>query len=223
MKKVLPYVYGTLCVLGAGIIGSFIGTVVGETFDKIKWDAGTKISATSAVIGFVGMILVIWQMIVRNQQRRVDKRPHFSILFRNRLEAGDMVISKDAHLDVKYPLRGFISVSGLGELAITDVFAVATYDDGHKDYVYVNDLSQNPKLLDFENGVAFPLFELYFKTSINEFGKVTFNVNQEQIVPPKYEWGVKLKHEYKQVVKETSSVGNQSEKGFITYPISEDS
>ncbi|WP_214463984.1 hypothetical protein [Levilactobacillus brevis] len=219
MKKVLSYVYGTLCVLVAGIVGGFIGTVAGETFDKIKWTAGIEISATSAMIAFIGMVLVIWQMIVRNQQRRVDKRPHFSILFRGYLVKGDLVISKDNNLDLKNPSRGFISVNRLGELGATDVFSVATYKDGHVDYVYVNEMGRDSKLLDFKDGVDFSLFEMYFKTSINELGKVTFRVNLKQIVAPEYEWGFKLTREYKKVVKKTGIAGNKSKAGFVTYSV----
>jgi len=114
-----------------------------------------------------------------------------------------------------------ISVSSIGDVTAIDLFLVATYANGDKDYLYLTKLEHEPRSLDFKQGKNFSKLEIYFKTSVEEFGRATFTFKKYIVVTPKYVWGNKLEKEYNEVVDATNHCRMEAKSSFSTYSFDE--
>ncbi|NLR31382.1 hypothetical protein [Levilactobacillus tujiorum] len=172
------------------------------------------ISSITAIFALIGLII---QIRIQNFQAKSDKRPHFTAVFMNWIKSGDVAVSESQSWDFDKYFKGIIAVSTIDNITAMDLYLVATYKDGTKDYLYLTKLDKARRSLDFKNGMEFYKLEIFFKTSVEEYGNATFNFERYIVIAPEYRWGYKVKHEYDAVVKETNKRRRKAKSNFSTY------
>lgn len=218
----MKWYWNYLAVIVTTVLVYFVGEVGVDLIISMKLkpsDWIQLIASVTAVFAFIGLII---QIRIQNVQGKREKRPHFSAVFMNWVKAGDVAVSEATSWDFRKYYKGMISISSIGDVAAIDLFLVATYSSGEKDYLYLPKLEHDQRSLDFQHGTGFEKFEIFFKTSVEEYGKANFIFEKYIVTTPKYTWGTSIRREYNKVVAETNKRRLEAKSNFSSYSFNED-
>ncbi|KRO27322.1 hypothetical protein DY78_GL000071 [Lactiplantibacillus fabifermentans DSM 21115] len=180
------------------------------------------VASVMSVFAFGGLLL---QIYIQNMQRKTEKRPHLNLSFKSYVQAGDVAVSKSNSWDFEKYYKSMAIVNTVDNSVAIDVLFVATYESKEekviKDYLFLAGLGKKVYSLDFKHGRDFQKLEIYFRSSVEELGKVTFKLSDFNVAIPQYTWGRKLKREYRHVLDETSKNLLDNKSDFSIYEFDE--
>ncbi|MFD1549199.1 hypothetical protein [Levilactobacillus fuyuanensis] len=198
------------------IIGIFLGGIgldqLGES-DLIQF-----LSAIGALLAFWG---VLYQVSIQVAQFRMNQRPRFNFYFKNAIQAGDRALSKSNSWDFKKYYRTYPLIQVRGDIPALDVLMIAESNKQAQDYLYSGSIVNEKFLLDFEGVRPLRKLTVYFKTNVDEFGKVVFVFGKKRVLIPKYTWGRNLKKEYHQEILKVNNLKDNADTDFEFFNFTE--